>query len=181
MAERQFSAEELFALDMFNSQWSRNAAVAYSLKPTLENSFKMGFSGGLSQWLNPELVVSNLGMFAAMLKVAPSVPLSPRPYPVRPDVPGTRVPRTLYPGEVIDRFGTSTGQWASPMGTSYGARSIPEGLRPHIQYEVLKPIKVEQSLAAPGERAGQVGYGVQYRFPGSIDFYINNNYLREIK
>ena len=45
----------------------------------------------------------------------------------------------------------------------------------------LYPIKVEQSLAAPGERAGQVGYGVQYRFPGSIDFYINNNYLREIK
>ena len=181
LADIQFSAEELFALDMFNSKWSRNAAVAYLLKPTLENSFKMGFSGGLSQWLNPELVGSNLGMFAAMLKVAPSVPLSPRPYPVRPDVPGTRVPRTLYPGEVIDRFGTSTGQWASPMGTSYGARSIPEGLRPHIQYEVLKPIKVEQSLAAPGERAGQVGYGVQYRFPGSIDFYINNNYLREIK
>ena len=60
LADIQFSAEELFALDMFNSKWSRNAAAAYLLKPTLENAFKMGFSEGLSQWTNPELVVTGL-------------------------------------------------------------------------------------------------------------------------
>ncbi len=68
LADIQFSAEELFALDMFNSKWSRNAAAAYLLKPTLENAFKMGFSEGLSQWTNPELVVTGLSAGIAGLQ-----------------------------------------------------------------------------------------------------------------
>ena len=54
------------------------------------------------------------------------------------------------------------------MGTDYGARSIPPRQKPYHQFEFLKPIKVEQSLASPGNLPGQTGYGIQYRFPQTI-------------
>ena len=60
LADIQFNEAALRVLDMFHSNWSRNAAAAYLLKPTLGNAFKMGFSEGLSQWTDPELVVAGL-------------------------------------------------------------------------------------------------------------------------
>ncbi len=72
LADIQFGQEALRALDMFNSKWSRNAAAAYLLKPTLENALKMSFSEGLSQWTNPELVVAGLSIGIAGLQGMPS-------------------------------------------------------------------------------------------------------------
>lgn len=60
LADVQFSAEALGALDHFNTIWSRNAAAAYLLKPSLGNAVRMGFSEGVSQWTNPELVVAGM-------------------------------------------------------------------------------------------------------------------------
>lgn len=57
LADRQFSEWELLAMDMQTSNWSRNAAAAYLLKPTWSNMLKAGLSEVASQWMNPERLV----------------------------------------------------------------------------------------------------------------------------
>lgn len=87
-----------------------------------------------------------------------------------------QVPKTCLPIQ----NGGETGHWASPLGTSYEARSIPIGYERYTQYQVVNPIRVQQSLASPGELPGQLGYGVQYEFPFPMDQYVPS-YLKPIK
>ena len=107
-------------------------------------------------------------MYAASARTLPKQQAVKTPYPANPSVPGTKVNRVLQPGETFDRYGPLKGNWGSQIGTDYNARSIPTGLEPYNKFEVLKPITVEQSLASPGNLSGQTGYGVQYRFPQTI-------------
>lgn len=61
LSERQLSERELGALGGFNTQWSRNKAVAYILNPTVANASAMAWSEALSTWTNPELVAGGVG------------------------------------------------------------------------------------------------------------------------
>jgi hypothetical protein len=69
---------------------------------------------------------------------------------------------TLPPGSHIDRYGCSTGVFFSPMGTPYGARSLPYNriAQPYTAYIVLHPLEVEAGPAEPwfGEPGGAVQY-----------------------
>ena len=68
---------------------------------------------------------------------------------------------TLRPGMRIDRYGPHSGKFASPEGTPAAARSLPPGRasEPIRSFEVLKPLEVEEGLAAPA--FGQPGMGTQ--------------------
>lgn len=86
--------------------------------------------------------------------------------------------RTLQSGEVISRYGKPLGYYASPEGTPFPARSLPAEYfnSPLKTYTVVRPISVHESLAAPW--FVQPGYGTQYRFNNSIQYYINNGFLK---
>ena len=176
--DRTLNKEELFWINQFRTSWSRSWALRYVLNPnSFENIFMMTLSHGVSLYGSVD-GVAMVGMGLSMFprSVTPKSP--PRLYPLRPDVPGTRVPRTLQPGEIIDRYGQPSGYWASPTGTAYEARSIPPKIESCTQYTVIRPIKVQQSLAAPGELPMQWGYGVQYQFSKPILYYLNKGYLK---
>lgn len=175
----ELSGAQESALSSLNSDWSRRNAISFWQNPTAGSAAAFAFSEALSQWTNPELVVLGLSAGLSPFKGTPKVQQLTE-YPSVPSIPGTSVPRTLYPGEVMDRFGPISGKWAAPVGTEYGARSIPEGLTPYTQFEVVKPLKIEQSLSSPGNMPGQIGYGVQYRFTRPIQEYIPE-YLKIVK
>ena len=98
--------------------------------------------------------------------------------------PGTIRPRTLQPGQFIDRFGKASGRWLSPEGTPLPARSLPpnaifpdeDGSWIYFRYEVLKPFDVEMSEVAPA--FGQPGGGFQYRTDETVQDLIERGYLR---
>jgi hypothetical protein len=107
-------------------------------------------------------------------------------YPSIAEITGTTERTFLMPGAIFDRYGglgggygTSGGRWGSIPGTPYGARSIPEGLSPYTQFEVLKPFEVPTSLASPGMLSGQTGRGVQFQFPVSIQTLLKRNIVRK--
>ncbi len=86
----------------------------------------------------------------------------------------------LKPGTRIDRYGPPNGRFASPEGSSFGSRSLPDSARAveyHV-YEVIKPLPVQVGKAIPW--FGQRGGGVQYRFDESIFGLRVRDYLREI-
>ncbi len=99
-------------------------------------------------------------------------------YPANAAVAGTTERTFLMPGQVIDRFGSRTGNWFSLPGTSYGARSIPPGLSPYNQYTVLKPFEVQGSLASPGFLSGQVGFGPQFQSPVSVGVLLKKGIIK---
>jgi hypothetical protein len=69
---------------------------------------------------------------------------------------------TLQEGQIITRYGSDLGKYASPLGTSLPARALPLGANASISgYEVIKPI--ENVVAGPIQGwFGQPGGGVQY-------------------
>jgi RHS repeat-associated protein len=69
---------------------------------------------------------------------------------------------TLQQGQIITRYGSDLGKYASPIGTSLPARALPLGANASISgYEVIKPI--ESVVAGPIQGwFGQPGGGVQY-------------------
>lgn len=85
---------------------------------------------------------------------------------------------TLQPGAKIDRYGLPKGKFASPEGTPFSERSLPaENIElPLNSYEVVKPISVHESIIAPW--FDQSGYGIQYRFNNSIQYYLDNGFLK---
>ncbi len=115
-------------------------------------------------------LLTKLGLNAAKSKAKQSLITVPAnigtslvtKYPGVPAILGTAERTALMKGTVIDRYGPLGGKWFSTPGTSYGARSIPNGIQPYTQFEVLKPFEVVKSIASPGGFAGQVGFGVQY-------------------
>jgi hypothetical protein len=75
------------------------------------------------------------------------------------------VSTTLQPGQIITRYGSNTGQYASPIGTSVAARALPPDVDTTIisGFEVAKPI--ENVLTGTAKAwFGQPGGGVQYFF-----------------
>ncbi len=60
---------------------------------------------------------------------------------------------------------------------SYGARSIPPGKAPYMQFKVLKPFEINKSLASPGAFDGQIGFGVQFQSPVVADILIKRGII----
>ena len=186
-ADRQFTEEEIGWLNLFGSREQRERAVQWMLKPTVGNMCKMAWGYTADQY-NFEGIITVISSVIATNPVVPKVsrgtvfnPALPE-YPPVPAKPGTSFMKTLQPGTVIDRYGGNKGTWASPVGTPYGARSIPPGKSPYAKFKVLKPIEhVEQSIANPGLQEGQYGHGIQYNLGKSIQEYIDNGYLQQIK
>jgi hypothetical protein len=85
---------------------------------------------------------------------------------------------TLSRGTVIDRYGSGGGYFASPAGTPFSQRSLPEFSRgtPYTRFEVLKPINVRSGSIAPA--FGQAGGGTQYILPQRIGGLVNSGHLR---
>jgi hypothetical protein len=101
-------------------------------------------------------------------------------YPGSPGIAGTTENTFLMPGQIIDRYGSTGGQWFSTPGTSYGARSIPSGLSPYTKFRVLKPFEVQKSLASPGMFSGQYGFGNQFRSPVSVNVLLRRGIITPI-
>jgi len=61
-------------------------------------------------------------------------------------ISGTEVSYTFNKGEVVDRFGSTSGTFLAPQGTSYELRSLAPGTaaEPLKQYEVVKPFVVKK-------------------------------------
>ena len=60
LSGKQLSEEQVSMLSMLNSSWSKENAVEYWLNPTASNAAAFSFSEALSQWTNPELVITGL-------------------------------------------------------------------------------------------------------------------------
>lgn len=120
-------------------------------------------------------VSSRLGLIGAEATTANSALVTK--YPANPSVTGTSQRTFLMPGQMIDRFGSLGGRWFSPVGTSYGARSLPPGLTPLTRFQVLKPFEVQQALASPGLLNGQTGFGIQFQSPVGADILIKRGII----
>lgn len=83
-------------------------------------------------------------------------------------------------GMKIDRYGYPGGKFVSPLGESFESRALPpsyQTTKPYFQYEVVQPIPdVTQAKALPW--FGQRGMGTQYQLPNSVQWYLDNGYLR---
>ena len=95
-------------------------------------------------------------------------------------IPGTESNILLKEGTYIDRFGNPTGRYASPIGESYGARSLPPGSysENYGVYRIQQDIIVNRSIIAPS--FGQPGYGIQYKFSTSLQKLLEDQILLEI-
>ncbi len=78
------------------------------------------------------------------------------------------ITKTLQPGELMDRYGLDSGRFASPHGTPTYMRSLPYGgsEAPFGTFRVLKPFDVQSGEVGPW--FDQLGGGMQYRLPRSI-------------
>jgi hypothetical protein len=83
-------------------------------------------------------------------------------------------------GTVIDRYGESHGSFLSPDGTPYPQRGLPADnlAKNYHRYQVLQPLPAKAGVIAPA--FGEPGLGLQYRLDKSVQWYIDNGYLREI-
>lgn len=90
-------------------------------------------------------------------------------------IQGTESTLVLKEGTYIDRFGQPSGRYASPVGESYGARSLPPGTYSddYGVYRINQDILVQRSIVAPS--FGQPGYGVQYKFSTSLEVLMKGN------
>lgn len=92
--------------------------------------------------------------------------------------PGVTI-RELQPGAVFDRFGGTGGHFASPPGTPFPQRSLPNSSLdgPLNTYEVVRPLPgVVTGKAAPW--FDQPGGGGQYKLPMSIEYLLENGFIR---
>jgi filamentous hemagglutinin len=78
---------------------------------------------------------------------------------------------------LISRYGGPGGKFASPEGTPFDERSLPPDAinRPLNTYLVMQDIDVTEGLVEPW--FGEPGLGVQYEFPNTIQWYLDNGYL----
>jgi len=86
----------------------------------------------------------------------------------------------LQVGSLIDRYGLGTGTFAAPQGTPFGMRGLPlEALQsPYNIYQVMQPFNVNAGLTAPA--FGQLGQGIQYQLPMSVNELVSQGYLQVI-
>ena len=86
---------------------------------------------------------------------------------------------TLWPGHVVDRFGSMQGSFVAEYGTAYRARALKPGSDrlPYHAFEVTQPIEV-----TAGPARGWFGYeggGMQYKFDESVSQLIARGALRK--
>ena len=90
---------------------------------------------------------------------------------------------TISVGTLLDRYGFPGGNFVSPAGASFESRALPaayETTKPHFQYQVIQQITdTTQAKVLPW--FGQQGKGTQYQLPNSVQWYIDNGYLRLVK
>ena len=84
---------------------------------------------------------------------------------------------------MIDRLGSDKGKFAALDGTPFEQRALPPSSVNHptyVRYEVLMrlPGDVLEGRAHPWFE--QPGGGLQYYFPKSMEWYVNNGYIREL-
>lgn len=111
--------------------------------------------------------------------------VSPRnlPWPEYPGFSGSPKPITLQPGQVIDRLGKLSGEFAGTPGAGVSSRGLPPGAeqRLYTQLEVLKPLSTISGPAAGVSEFGATGGATQYWFEGGIQQWIESGYLRVVK
>ena len=85
---------------------------------------------------------------------------------------------TLWPGQRVDRYGSTQGTFAAEYGTAYRARALKPGSDnlPYRTYEVTRPVEVTSGLVKPW--FGYEGKGMQYKFDESINSLLKNGTLR---
>lgn len=82
---------------------------------------------------------------------------------------------------IIDRYGSPTGKFTSPVNTPFPQRALPSSYASQTpqKYKVLKPIpNVEEGQIIPW--FGQPGLGIQYKLEKSVQYYIDEGYLLPI-
>jgi hypothetical protein len=105
---------------------------------------------------------------------------------------GIPEPNSLEIGQRIDRITATTpdgrivdGGFASPKGQPFPTRSLPpDRLEPPfvtISYQVVKPLPEEVLEGRVASWFDEPGGGIQYEFPGGIQKYVDEGYLRIIK
>nr|WP_256596909.1 MULTISPECIES: hemagglutinin repeat-containing protein [unclassified Pseudomonas] len=87
---------------------------------------------------------------------------------------------TLDVGMLFDRYGYPGGKYLSPLGASFGERALPSSYeisKPYFQYEVIQSLPgVTKAKVLPW--FGQPGMGTQFQLPNSVQWYIDNGYLK---
>jgi hypothetical protein len=93
--------------------------------------------------------------------------------------PSERV--TLQPGELVDRYGSTGGSFASPKGTPLPERSVPFGAeQKQLQiFRVLKPVEADAGKVSSW--FNQPGGGKQYDFGRSIQELIDDGVVEKVK
>ena len=90
---------------------------------------------------------------------------------------------TLPTGTVVDRYGYPGGSFVSPVGVPFENRALPssyETTKPYFQYEIIKPVPdVPKSNILPW--FGQKGTGTQYELPQSVQWYLDNDYMKKVE
>lgn len=97
--------------------------------------------------------------------------------------------RELQSGQVFDRYGgryvngkfEDTGTFVAPTDVPFDQRALPNSAldNPKKTYEIVHPIPgVNTGQAAPW--FGKPGGGTQYQLPFSIDYLLNNGFIREL-
>jgi Tuberculosis necrotizing toxin len=116
-------------------------------------------------------------------------------YPANAGFDGDRVPMTMNPGEILDRFGSAKGEYLSPLGTPFPERSLPpssldgrdEVLFGYHAYEVVKPFDAHVGSIAPafGQPGGGLQVLVEHGLLGQPDkvgvqWLLDNGFLRDL-
>lgn len=103
-------------------------------------------------------------------------------YPTNDGAIGKTWPEILAVGTKITRYGRTTGKYTAPVGTPFVNRAMPyteaEYSDTEHQYIVVKPLPVQTSVIAPA--FNKVGGGIQYKTEESIQYYLDEGYLKEV-
>lgn len=103
-------------------------------------------------------------------------------YPTNDGAIGKTWPEILAVGIKITRYGRTTGKYTAPLGTPFVNRAMPytetEYSDTEHQYIVVKPLPVQTSVIAPA--FNKVGGGIQYKSEESIQYYLDEGYLKEV-
>ncbi|MBI4597113.1 MAG: glycohydrolase toxin TNT-related protein [Candidatus Omnitrophica bacterium] len=87
---------------------------------------------------------------------------------------------TLKPGQMIDRYGSPHGGFASDVGASISSRGLPPGSEAleYHRYRVMHPLNVEMGPAAAVPEFAATGGAKQYLFDRPISELVDEGYLR---
>lgn len=103
-------------------------------------------------------------------------------YPTNGGAIGKTWTEVLLAGTKITRYGRTRGKYTAPAGTPFVNRAMPyteaEYTDNEHQYIVVKPLPVQTSVIAPA--FNKVGGGIQYKTKESIQYYLDEGYLKEI-